>query len=360
MRRINYHGPPSIAAAPASDEHLVAARSKRIATIDAGRFIAVLAVILIHTASSTHFAALADAPAEVSPLGALTDQLCRFAVPYFFVTSGFFLARSQTSLSSAWRIVRRIAPIYIFWTLTFLACHPEAYKYLGLPSFYARLLFTGGIAPHLWFLTSLMLNMGLVVFFDRWIKPNLLLAAAIILYLIGLALSAYHLQVFGTEASTTMNRIARDAPFFGFIFVLVGFRIRQNGWIPPVSLSLAILVLGVAAELAEFYGLVAVTGIAHDRDYLLSTLPFGIGAFLTALSFSRVAGPSKFLSYLAYLGTFSLGIYALHPLIVEALGQVMSHETFTDRLALAGVTALASTLAIIGLARLRAFKMLVT
>lgn len=360
MHRMNYLDTLWIGAPSTSDEGRAAQSSARLATIDVGRYISVLAVILIHTASSAHFAVLGDAYAEVSPLGALTDELCRFAVPYFFITSGFFLARGQTALSSAWRVIRRIAPIYIFWTLIFLICHPEAYKYLGLPSFYVRLLFTGGIAPHLWFLTSLMLNMVLVIVLDRWIRPNLLLAVAAVLYLAGLALSAYHVQIFGTEASITMNRIARDAPFFGFIFVLIGFRIRQSGWVPPMSLSLTILVMGAAAELVEFYGLAAVMGIARDRDYLFSTLVFGIGAFLTALSFSRIAKPTKFLSYVAYLGTFSLGIYALHPLIVEALGRVMSHETFIDRLAVAGVTTVVSTLAIMGLARFGALKKLVT
>ena len=73
----------------------------RIVNIDAMRFIASIAVIPLHAT---------DTPDPVR-------QGCRFAVPFFFFISGYFLGRRD--FQKPWSIIRtlfvRLFPVIIVW-----------------------------------------------------------------------------------------------------------------------------------------------------------------------------------------------------------------------------------------------------
>jgi len=71
-------------------------KNVRISGIDAGRFIAVAAVVLIHTAHDISYTILPHLPQQPHEgefginAGDVITQLARFAVPFFSLASGFF------------------------------------------------------------------------------------------------------------------------------------------------------------------------------------------------------------------------------------------------------------------------------
>jgi Acyltransferase family len=110
-------------------------RQQRIVGIDGFRFVAILAVIF------SHMSGVFPAP---------VIGCSRFAVPFFFVMAGFFLAQPGPSLSiSVARVCRRLLIPFAFWLAFYLLWfHPPAAAFRE-PMFLADLIIEGGPAYHL-------------------------------------------------------------------------------------------------------------------------------------------------------------------------------------------------------------------
>ncbi len=94
---------------------------ERIKSIDCIRGVAILAVILIHTTTRTLEMSGFDLTGFSFTL--FLNQIARFAVPIFFIISGFVLEISGREEMSYWSFVkRRFSKIfipYIFWSLVY-------------------------------------------------------------------------------------------------------------------------------------------------------------------------------------------------------------------------------------------------
>ena len=83
----------------------------RISSIECGRVLAILAVMTIHLSpfSNPFDPTLWDGPPYLW-LGAIINQLCRFAVPLFFLCAGYFLQPALVAgnpMAGALRYCRR-------------------------------------------------------------------------------------------------------------------------------------------------------------------------------------------------------------------------------------------------------------
>ena len=327
--------------------------SGRDRAVDAARFLAFIGIGLIHTireAGPPNPDEKAQAMFAVSA-DQVIDQLGRFAVPFFFVASGFFLARKDFSnlAASVRSIARRIVPVYIVWTAAFTLTDPAARAALGQPGFWVRLAVQGGTAPHLWFLPSLALCMVIVAVGSRILSPRgqFLLAAGF--YVLGLAGGAYFQLLFGRSPSVLHLHLLRDVATFGLIFVTTGYWLGRTGWRPTFGAAATLFLLGGALHLTEAWMLVRWNMHAlNDNEALVGTLGFGIGAFLMARSWPPSWGvPRAF----AVLGTYGLGLYVMHPWIVAALLAGLQPQTLQSRALLAVLTTALSALAVLALAR---------
>jgi surface polysaccharide O-acyltransferase-like enzyme len=284
--------------------------------IDVGRFVAICAVVAIHSVDKSHYDGVSDASGALDA-GEVIDQLSRFAVPFFFITSGYFLAlkRLDHVWSVVWDIVKRISIPYLIWTLAFNLFDARSRSGVFHPVlFLPRLFLQGGAAPHLWFLPSLALCMILLVVSQRYLSLIKLLVTASVLYIVGLLVGSYAFFVFGKPAGALQLHLARDAPCFGFIFLVIGYALRRSAWRPRMRVALAIFLLGAVLQLAEGYYLSRL-GFhpISENDYVLGTLSFGVGAFLVALAWPEARPLPR---VLAALGTCSLGLYAVHPAFI--------------------------------------------
>ena len=92
----------------------------RIQSVDAIRVLAIVSVIVIHTA-----------PFQTQPLlgegelyaAIIINQVARFAVPFFFILSGYFWALKFSNdsmvIQPTLKVIKRIALIFIAWSLIY-------------------------------------------------------------------------------------------------------------------------------------------------------------------------------------------------------------------------------------------------
>lgn len=269
--------------------------------IDAFRFIAVAAVVLLHS--------LPPGPG-VPTLGvSLTATACRFAVPFFFVVSGYFLRTEGRPVGSlVVTPLLRLAPVY----LVAIALYFAAWHAFAIEPWQPHLrdLRNGGPAFHLWFLPALGISLAAVGLGDRVAGLRVTAAACVLLAAAGLALTSYR----GLYAAPIAN--ARSGWLFGPLCVTIGLAIARSHlrlrW--PVALSAA---LACYALLAMEELMLARLSYApfQSHDFMAMTFPFGAAMLLLALAWGERANPAT----LARAGRLTLGIYVFHLLFLRLL-----------------------------------------
>lgn len=277
--------------------------STRHSGIEVGRLVACFAVILLHQEASDY--------GSYGFVSDLFDQAARWAVPFFFIISGYFMPLTGQWFSVSARYFRRLFPVFVFWCLFYLAISDDPAIHLESLRSLSKLL-VGGPGFHLWFLPSLgiCLSIAAAFIYAGAIRGLIILSA--FLYLIGLALGSYSaavLDLLSIDRQIDVN--SRNGPFFGLIFVTIGHLIRIGTIRPTLWSGIAVLGLGALITAAEALLFYVAYGTGMTRhDFLLGTLPFGLGAALVFLSWD-IRSPSA--SAAARLvGAYSLGIYAVH------------------------------------------------
>jgi Uncharacterized protein conserved in bacteria len=185
--------------------HTAAAPTRQPA-VDRMRLLAILAVIVIHCNPFLY-------PLFHSPVEQLAEivlaRLARFAVPFFFVVSGYFLgralARGDAPMATLGRRTRRLAMLFFAWSLFYLLVpvHLDELMKHGYLTDRLHLLhdyqllsqpwmwLLQGTAAHLWFLPSLLMAIAIVAVAERLSLPGLVLPLGAALYLFGLLAGPY-------------------------------------------------------------------------------------------------------------------------------------------------------------------------
>jgi surface polysaccharide O-acyltransferase-like enzyme len=116
------------------------------------------------------------------------------------------------------------------------------------------------------------------------------------------------------------------------IFIVSGMLLAKQP-IPSLGTSIAICALGAVLQLSEA-AMLDINHIApfYHNDFLLGTLPYGVGAFLIARN-TEISG--AFVEKLAGLGRYSLGIYAIHLLFVWAAAAIVNPNNLVQNLLVA-------------------------
>jgi surface polysaccharide O-acyltransferase-like enzyme len=302
---------------------MVPEHTVRIQSVDVFRVLALLAVIALHMARHTG----PDAVGTRFDGAALFDQAERFAVPLFFMLSGFFWAAKWRAPAAAWpaalALARRAMFLFVVWSAVYFvadviewviatgAVLPAVRAAAGRHDTLTTLLFQG-TKVHLWFLPALacaalasgaMLSRG-------WERPLFLLA--LLLFAIGLAGKAYA----GTPLGFPARFNLRNGPFFSLLMFATGYALQRRGPHPGWAAAGALLALGgLALQCAELAWLQRHWGASLAQDFVVGTYPYGLGVAMLALSDAR---PLR-VPGLAAVGPRVLGMYASHYLFIDAL-----------------------------------------
>jgi len=302
----------------------------RIISIDFFRCLAVFAVIMIHT--KPFMLDLFRDPSYRLP-EYLFNQPPRFAVPFFFVTSGYFLAQKYAKAAVQSTVcltyAKRLLFLLVAWSLIYLLL-PSDWAALMKVGYVEHtlnkirrlidsplLLFLEGGRVHLWFLSSLICGVVLLTLFSQGGHLRALVVCSTLLFVVGLLGSSYSLTPLGLH----LPFYPRNGPFLSMICLTIGFLIYQNRQHIRLSPLQAGMIAAFGMALHVFETLVlwwafAVPMVAHD--FLIGSVVCAAGILLFALSspdFGRKTG-------LHIPGQYTLGIYLSHLLFVDLLGPI--------------------------------------
>ncbi len=301
--------------------------------VDALRTLAIIAVIAIHT---TPFESPASPIGRAFDLATVINQSARFAVPFFYVVSGYYWARKVSEAGQVTRptlqMVRRIGFLWLVWSAIYLlpfnivdalqhgALGPLKVVYWHLAQALDKPLIAllEGTRPHLWFLVGLLFSVSLCSLLLHFELRAGLVVLAAVLYAIGLAGTAYSPAPFGFRIDSSFRNGHLFAPAF---FVTGYFLQRRNltaGWLRA---GLLLASAGLLLHFLEVRAIHGVWGTPLERDYVAGTYLLGVGVALMALSGARLSGPAAVaaVAVVAEVGPSMLGIYVSHIMFVEML-----------------------------------------
>ncbi len=292
----------------------------RNAGVDFGRVIAFAAIVVLH--SYPNFG-----PSEFTILA--WDQLPRFAVPFFFISSGYFLWPKIDDPKIVRRGATRSMYVFIFWVILYNLRAPENL----LPTAWFDTFRMGGQGFHLWFLTALAIAIVAAYALVSYIGIKVACAVAAVCFFMSVLSGAYGVYI------PILSEIGnRNGLFFGFPFLVMGMAFAKYGQKPRASISFAIFALGAALLLAESY-LIRGADLTKAGDLFFSTAIFGAGSFLF---FSGLDGPITKL--VGSFGPIVLGAYAIHVFFLWFLDGYSGVAGWITFISLTFICAMASSL----------------
>ncbi|MFD0049760.1 acyltransferase [Actinomycetes bacterium NPDC127524] len=302
--------------------------------IDYIKFYSIFAVVVIHTFPLDHLAGFY-----------MLDALSRFAVPFFFMSSGYLFGRKITRSNSndAYFIkyVMKLLSLYALWFLFYctydisvlLFTHhgkgaiDDILHYLDNIALLDLLYYGKGTSGYqLWFLPALVWSIFILYIFFRLKKVSLLILASLMLYLAGLLGQSYTMFY-------KMPVPTRNALFFGLFYCTLGFFIASHkDKINKKVISMKIYVLTFSC----FAVLQVIEAFILDRklsgshgEYFISTIFLTSCLFIFVLQYNQ---HGKHL-FVTKIGADSLGIYVIHVfflnlvnLYLQSTGQKMSEN----------------------------------
>ncbi|MBW2646221.1 MAG: acyltransferase [Deltaproteobacteria bacterium] len=300
----------------------------RIQSVDIFRLLGIVAVIAIHTSPF-----MLDSPSEnelYKYLSVIINQLARFAVPFFFVISGYFwgakVRNGSSPISSALKMSSRILVLFLAWCIVYLIPYNSVFTafydhgvlgpikvvYWNISELiqHPLTLIMQGTKVHLWFLIGLIFSIGISAIFihKQWIKSLIFLS--LLLYVIGVLAKAYT----NTPIGITIEFNTRNGPFFGTLFFVSGYLMSgftaNAKWL---NYGILVFLLGCIAHFSEIYVLWSMYGTSPKQDFVLGTYFMGVGVAMASLS-NHPALQNKMLSK---IGQMTLGIYAVHFIYVD-------------------------------------------
>jgi surface polysaccharide O-acyltransferase-like enzyme len=285
------------------------ARPPRNTAIDAMRYVLAFVVVLLHSLPSAQ-------QAEYPSWAAFMSIFCRVSVPFFFITSGYFLKPGgRLELSVVFKPLQRLLPIYLFWMLAyfvFLQLVPIQHW-----SFSPRDLISGGTAFHLWFLPALGFALVLVSGGIGLIGMRATGALCLALAIFGIFRGSYH------DALHLSGTAQRGGLFIAPLFVYLGVLVKTQNWslgrwaVPAILVSYLLLILEewLIYRLSD-----APTFSSHDFD--VATYLVGLSCFLAI----RQIPASAVIDRIAWFGPLSLSVYAGHVAFLWMLAPLIGND----------------------------------
>lgn len=296
----------------------------RVPSIDAARAIAIFAVAAIHCDPFS-------APRYVFggvPLGDVIDLLARFAVPFFFITSGFLLGRKrrrgEAGLGVPSAVLRRLLGLIFFWYAFYLVWPADwartleqgwartvDWNVLALIADPANLLV--GPRAHLWFLPALLIGFVHVLAVASCGSARFSVLYFTALYLLGLGQAAYHPVPLLSALGPALPATLMTSP----LLIAIGFWSAAGDGRPSPITAAVMFALGTASTCLEAWGLLQFFDVPlSGHDFLLGTPLQAFGLLCLLRAFPQWAARTPLPSW----GRYTLGIYAAHVAVIEAFG----------------------------------------
>jgi surface polysaccharide O-acyltransferase-like enzyme len=292
--------------------NILPAIQPRNQSVDTFRFLAALGVIILHV----------EYPNVPNEIVIGLRLISRWAIPFFFIFGGYFLAANNTKVDrlDVQPAIERLIRVFLIWSLIYALVviyqHDinTSIKRIVSPYF----IYFGNFV-HLWFIPSLIFGYLFVAFCYNFNLKNLLAILSIIAIVIALLSGAYAVIDLGIPLNFDIARNWLAIPF-----LYIGFLLYKKGY-PSWWVSTLLIIFGAGLQIFEAKFLYDKFGSSpYEHQFLIGTIPFAVGMAGLALS------DLKFLKYSVFSNwgkEYSLGIYLIHPLLAIVVLKLM--EPFT-------------------------------
>ncbi|MCK6264356.1 acyltransferase family protein [Vibrio sp. ZSDE26] len=291
--------------------------TNKIASFELGRVVAMLAILSMHCQLFLGYLHYNDEPW----FGYIFNQATRFAVPLFFLISGYLIQPKLTSapyetLKSyskplirvwlVWSILSLVMPFNLGVVMEhgYIAERTGYWSYLMSAPFNS--LLEGGLV-HLWFIPALISAIAIIAFLVQSKQSSLIIPIAVILYIYGVLAGSYQ-----TITELEPPFFTRNGPFFATLMVAIGFVIRQKDIHWSSSKSLMVALLGLFVHMGEAWYLHSLGQLFNANDFLFGTAVWATGCFFWLLSKPNLGNSPLVFA----LSKRVLSVYVSHMLII--------------------------------------------
>ncbi|MGL1934827.1 MAG: acyltransferase [Fibrobacterales bacterium] len=272
---------------------------QRQGLIDLIRIIAIFGVIVIHHG----LPALPESYSVVSKLS------FRWAVPFFFIISGYFIGRKRNVAETAMHAVVKLCVIFLIWSLMYMPFNIYMYGVNGgMFKIFNYGFFVHGGFGHLWFLSSMVLGYIFLVFVDYNVFPRFVYwLIAFVCFGVVIGSDSYNILKISFDTDYTRH-------FVSLPFMLYGYHIAKKGVLKnSVALFLTITSLVVA--------IVEIWFLWYFTKYEPSSHQFTIGIVLFSCCFTNyLLGSKGFVipEIVQKIGmNFTIFVYVFHNLLQQ-------------------------------------------
>lgn len=290
--------------------------SERNQGVDILRLVAAFSVVTLH----------------IEPVGAIPGDLlgsiwmlARYAIPAFFMITGFFSGdRFRAQPDQTIQQLARVAGIFIAGIAIYI---PFQYGREGIHAVSARLLsfavLTGGTCYHLWFLSSLFFGILFLALWHRAGLARFLFLPSLVIG--GVYLAANYYQGL-TDEQFMFLRYLSSIPliYLGMVLRRRMSSIQHHGiWIAWLLIALGVSLQFLESDIGSRY-------FGKDPRYyqlLLGSIPYAAGMLILACSI-QVSPPLRFLAI--WGREHSLGIYVMHIWFVTLVKKVYAWTGVLD------------------------------
>jgi fucose 4-O-acetylase-like acetyltransferase len=293
---------------------------KRNYAFDFIKFFAILAVVVIHTVPKDSLIGLF-----------VLDNISRFAVPFFFATSGYLFGKkvivNEKSVLYFKKYVIKIFKLYVSWLVFYTIydvlkifikgsnVQQELTKYFNEFTLINLMYYGKGTSGYqLWFLISLIWSILILYIFFRMKKVALLFITSL-LNLIGLFGQSY--SIFFEFPLNT-----RDALFIGLFYTTLGFffsfTLEEKAKQQYNKAYLYLFIFFSSLQVIEGY--ILDKGLSSSGEYFVSTIFLTSSLFFYILT-NKQLGKGLFITK---IGGNALGIYIIHVLFIDVIDMTLN------------------------------------
>ncbi len=300
---------------------------KEYIAIDIMKFLCALLVV------SIHIPAFSDVNAGLSFW--FNQVLCRMAVPFFFVSSGYFSADKLKNRGETLRYVKRLLILYSIYTFLYIPQILFGYVKKGksasfIAQDFIRQFFLVGSYWQLWYFVSLIAAVAVLYLFRKVFRLGIkrIIMISAVLYIIGVLGNAYQnvflnvpilgniLKIYYSIFETTRNGL-----FFGLFFTAAGYlikmyndKIQDRKYLFVCCAAAAFLFLNIEVYMAKYYA-------DCEAASMFFAMPFVTIPLFLILCFIKI--PERYLQAGRMLRKMSVLIFGLHMFVDFYVGYIL-------------------------------------
>ena len=275
--------------------------------IDIFKFFCAFLIIGIHT-SPFH---------EIDFLDKAFGMLTRIAVPFFFVSSSFFLFKKEFSWKRIGNYCRRMLLLYVTYSMIYVV-YELASGQFELIHFLVKFFLSG--YQHLWFLHQSVIAVLVISLIIRLTKKTwLMYTAAIICFVTGVLILTYYPLTKGVPIVEFYRRsflynvvFERSWVFYALPYMAMGYFFAQNGFMKKSVSTIGIIISGFLLAAESYLGVYIFNVSSTVLWFSVFPLSFCI---LSLAAQIQLKGESNTLM----LRKLSTLIYCIHLLVIYLL-----------------------------------------